>query len=96
VTTVAELSTYAIDPYACARELSGVCGATANVEEMELKSGAMKRVVAVQGLWDRSIAEWLGTRHGLPLACVDNRAAAMKGPGHSQKKDKQATNVRKA
>ena len=80
----------------CPRELQGVCGATANVEEETLKSGVQKRVISVQGLWDRSISEWLGTRHGLPEACVDNRAAAMKGPGHSQKKEKKATNVRKA
>ena len=95
VTTVAELGSYAIDPYAAARELQGVCGATANVEELTTKGGVVRRVVAVQGLWDRSIGEWLGARHGLPASCIENRAAA-KGAGHTQKKDKKATNVRKA
>ena len=95
VTTVAELSSYSIDPYSAARELQSVCGATANVEEEQLKSGAVKRVVTVQGLWDRSIGEWLGSKHGLPEVCIENRAAA-KGAGHTQKKDKKATNVRKA
>jgi len=55
-----------------------------------------KRVVSVQGLWDRSITEWLAAKHGLPPSCVENRAAAMKGPGHAQKKEKKATNVRRA
>jgi translation initiation factor 1 (eIF-1/SUI1) len=96
VTCVAELAAYSIDPYTAARELAGVCGATANVEEEALKSGVQKRVVSVQGLWDRSITEWLAAKHGLPPSCVENRAAAMKGPGHAQKKEKKATNVRRA
>uniref|UniRef100_A0A7S2NM07 SUI1 domain-containing protein n=1 Tax=Haptolina brevifila TaxID=156173 RepID=A0A7S2NM07_9EUKA len=94
VTLVSELQAYVLDPYQTARELQAICGATANVEEEALKSGAQRRVVCVQGLWDRTIAEWLGTRHGLPERCVDNRAA-LKGGSHSQKKDKKATNVRR-
>lgn len=96
VTMVSELHVYSLDPYVAARELQGLCGATANVEEEQLKSGAVKRVVAVQGLWDRSISEWLGTRHGLPQACIANRALSKTHGQGQQKKDKKATNVRKA
>ena len=95
MTVVAELGVYAIDPYAAARELQVLCGATANVEETALKSSAQpRRVVAVQGLWDRSVGEWLAARHGLPGECVDNRVAGKQGA--SQKRDKKATNVRRA
>ena len=38
--------------------------------------------------------EWLAAQHGLPAECVENRAAGK--AGHCQKKDKKATNVRKA
>ena len=58
--------------------------------------GENARLVSVQGLWDRSITEWLAAKHGLPPSCVENRAAAMKGPGHAQKKEKKAANVRRA
>lgn len=72
-----------------------LCGATANVEETELKSGAKRRVTVVQGLWDRSVGDWLVTRHGLLEVCIDNRTSGKAGQT-SQKKDKKATNVRRA
>ena len=95
VTLVSELSSYSLDPYSAARELQVLCGATANVEEVALKSSNQpKRNVSVQGLWDRSVEEWLESRHGLPSECVDNRAAGKSG--QSQKREKKATNVRRA
>ena len=72
-----------------------LCGATANVEEEKLKSGATKRVVCVQGLRDRTVSDWLVSRHGLLESMVDNRTSGKAGQT-SEKKAKQATNVRKA
>ena len=55
----------------------------------------MRRTVMVQGLWDQSASELLAKRFGLPAACVDNTAAGKKAGMH-QKKEKAATNVRRA
>lgn len=95
VTLIADLSHYSLDPYAAARELALLCGATANVEEQDLKSGVKKRVVVVQGLRDRTVGDWLVTRHGLLESMVDNRTSGKAGQT-SERKVKAATNVRKA
>ena len=69
-------------------------GSNATVSEMEVKSGAVKRQVMVQGLWDRAVEEVLSGEFGLPERCVQNTAESRKGM--HQKKEKQATNVRRA
>ena len=58
-----------------------LCGATANVEEETLKSGATKRVVCVQGLRDRTVSDWLVSRHGLLESMVDNRTSGKAAGG---------------
>ena len=73
-----------------------LAGASASVEEeVGQKSGVVRRTVMVQGLWDRAACELITKRHGLPAACVENRASGNKA-GMKQKQDKPATNVRRS
>ena len=57
--------------------------------------GVDKRMVAVQGLRDRTVTDWLLARHGLLESMVDNRTSGKAGQT-SERKAKAATNVRKA
>ena len=85
-----------LGPQAVAKELQALAGASAAVEEVVgEKTGAVRRTVMVQGLWDRAACELLTKKYGLPAACVENRAAGGK-PGMRQKQDKAATNVRRS
>ena len=94
VTLVDELEVLAIPPEQLAHALQAKLGSNATVSEMEVKSGAVKRQVMVQGLWDRAVEEVLSGEFGLPERCVQNTAESRKGM--HQKKEKQATNVRRA
>jgi translation initiation factor 1 (eIF-1/SUI1) len=94
VTLVANLSALGIEEATFAAEAQKLASCAVTIEEIEAsKQGKVHKVVVVQGLWDRSISEHLaGT---LPAAAIDNKAAA-KGGQMAQKKDKKATNGRRA
>jgi len=93
VTLVDELEVLSIEPEKLARALQAKLGAHATVYEAEVKSGAVKRSVMVQGLWDLAVSECLQRDFGVPVRCVHNLAADKKGM--HQKKEKAATNVRR-
>jgi translation initiation factor 2D len=92
VTLVEDLDAYAISAKALAAALQARLGASASVETVECKSGVTKHAVMVQGLWDRAVAEHLEEALGLPSRCVANNAKK----GLAQKKEKKASNVRRA
>ena len=75
-----------------AAELQAKLGAAAGVEEVVGAKGVARREVMVQGLWDRAVAEHLEEALGLPSRCVANNAKK----GLAQKKEKKASNVRRA
>ena len=96
VTLVEGLEALGLEPKLFAKQLQALAGASASVEEeVGQKTGAVRRTVLVQGLWDRAACELITGKHGLPAACVENRAASNKA-GMKQKQEKKATNVRRA
>ena len=95
VTLVDGLEQLGLQPQVVARELQAVAGASAAVEEEVGQKGGVRRTVMVQGLWDRSAADLLTSKYGLPASCVENKAAGNKA-NMKQKQVKAATNVRRA
>uniref|UniRef100_A0A7S4F6K1 Ligatin n=1 Tax=Chrysotila carterae TaxID=13221 RepID=A0A7S4F6K1_CHRCT len=95
VTLVGGLAGIGLSDAETASALTKALATAANVEETETNSGVPRKEVVLQGLWDRSVADYLERVHRLPAKCIENRAAGSKADMR-ERKEKKATNVRKA